>query len=292
MRSKLFVPGTQPQRFEKALASGADAVSLDLEDAVPADAKAAARAHVAQFLRGDAARATAVPLIVRCNAAGTPAFEADLDAIAGSAASWLNLPKVDDADTLHAAIEAIERAEAAAGATAAPLKLLVNIETPRALRRAAEIATAHRRVAALQLGLGDLFEPAGIRRDDLQAVHAAMFTLRLAAAEAGIDAIDGAWPGLDDAAGFLAEARLAQALGFAGKSCIHPKQVAWAHAVFAPSAAELAFARRVVNAAAAAEAEGRGAFVIDGRMIDTPYLERARSLLAGAALPSSPDSPA
>lgn len=287
MRSKLFVPGTQPQRFDKALAAGADAVSLDLEDAVPAEGKAAARASVAQFLRSDAARTTPVALIVRCNAVGTPDFESDVIAVAGSAAMWLNLPKIDDVAALRAAVAAIERAEAAAGADRPPLKLLLTIETPRALRRAAELAQAHPRVHALQLGLGDLFEPAGIRRDDLQAVHAAMFTLRLAAAEAGIDAIDGAWPGLDDAAGFTAEARLARGLGFIGKSCIHPKQVAWAHAVFTHTPAELAFARRVVDAAAAAQAAGRGAFVVDGRMIDTPYLDRARALLAGAP-PSSP----
>ncbi|NRF65826.1 CoA ester lyase [Aquincola sp. S2] len=282
MRSKLFVPGTQPQRFATALASGADAVSFDLEDAVPADAKAEARAQVAAFVHSVAAHATPAWLIVRCNAPGTTEFERDVAAIAGSAARWLNLPKIHSAEQLRAAVEQIERAEAGAGA-AQPMQLLVNIETPKALRCAAEIALAHPRIAALQLGLGDLFEPAAIRRDDLASVHAAMFALRLAAAEAGVAAIDGAWPGLDDADGFMAEARLARALGFAGKSCIHPKQIAWAHAVFAPGADELAFARRVIDAAAVAQAEGRGAFVVDGRMIDTPYLHRARALLAAAA---------
>src|SRR6185436_10020208 len=98
MRSKLFVPGTQPQRFAKALASGADAVSFDLEDAVAEGAKAEARANVAAFMHGEAARSTPVTLIVRCNAPRTPYFEADVAALAGSAARWLNLPKIEGAD--------------------------------------------------------------------------------------------------------------------------------------------------------------------------------------------------
>jgi citrate lyase subunit beta / citryl-CoA lyase len=276
MRSKLFVPGTHPQRFEKALAAGADAVSIDLEDAVPADAKEAARAAVGAFVHGAPARGALPTLIVRCNGVGTPAFEADLRAVAGSAAAIVNLPKVEDAAAVLAAAALLERIEAGTP----PLKLLCTIETPKGLRQAASIALAHPRVCGLQLGLGDLFEPHGIRRADAAAVHAAMFALRMAAAEAGVMALDGAHPAIDDEAGFRDEALMAQALGFSGKSCIHPKQVAWAHAVFAPDAAALAQAQRIVDAAAAA---GEGAFVVDGRMVDAPYLARARALLADAA---------
>lgn len=279
MRSKLFVPGTQPQRFAKALASGADAVSFDLEDAVPPDSKAEARAAVAAFLHGAEARGATCTLIVRCNAPGSPHFEPDLQAIAGSAATLLNLPKVESAAQVRAAAAVLDLAEANAARVTRPMRLLCNIETPQALRRAAEIAGAHPRIAGLQLGLGDLFEPAGIRRDNAANVHAAMFALRMAAAEAGVFAIDGAYPGLDDADGFRAEARMAQALGFAGKSCVHPRQIDWAHEVFAPDAETLAFAQRVLAAAAGGEA----VFVVDGRMIDGPYLARARALLSRSA---------
>src|SRR6185369_13167198 len=108
MRSKLFVPGTQPQRFAKALASGADAVSFDLEDAVADAAKDEARANVAGFLHGAAARATPVTLIVRCNPPGSPPFEADVAALAGSALQWLNLPKIECAADLRAAVAVLE----------------------------------------------------------------------------------------------------------------------------------------------------------------------------------------
>lgn len=284
MRSKLFVPGSRPELFAKALASAADAISFDLEDAVPEARKAEARARVAQFVRSAEARRSGKLLIVRCNALGSAHFEADVRALAGSGIALLNLPKPEGAADVRAAVAAIEHAEPG---TAAPMGLLANIETPRALRCAAEIAGAHPRVAGLQLGLGDLFEPAGIARDDTLSVHHAMLTLRLAAAEAGVFALDGAYAGVDDLAGFEAEARLARRLGFIGKSCVHPRQIALANAVFRPTAAELAQAQRIVDAARAAAAQGRAAFVVDGRMIDPPFLQRARALLALPADPSS-----
>ena len=155
----------------------------------------------------------------------------------------------------------------------------MNIETPRALRHAVKIAQAHPRVRGLQLGLGDLFEPYGIRRTDLRNVHAAQYALRMAAAEAGAFAYDAAFPGLEDEAGFRAEADAAHALGFAGKSCVHPRQVAWANAAFAPSTEEIEAARRTV---AAASGGGTGAYAVDGRMVDAPFLARARAVLAAA----------
>jgi citrate lyase beta subunit len=282
MRSKLFVPGGRPELFAKALAGEADALSFDLEDAVPSARKAEARAAVAALLREPAALETRKLLIVRCNAPGTDLFADDVAAIAGPALALLNLPKIDSPAQLRAALAPIERAEQALGRAIA---LLVNIESPAALRNAADIAAADGRVAGLQLGLGDLFEPHGIARTAAN-VHAAQFALRLAAAEAGVFAMDGAWGALDDPAGFDAEAASARSLGFLGKSCIHPRQVALANAAFTPSDAELERARRIVAAAADAEAAGRGAFTVDGRMIDSPYLRRAQALLA-----ASPDRP-
>lgn len=142
------------------------------------------------------------------------------------------------------------------------------------MANAAALAAAHPRVAGLQLGLGDLFAPFAIARTPAN-VHAAMFAVRMAAARAGIAAYDGAWPDVADDAGFLAEATLARALGFSGKSCIHPRQVALAHQVFSLDQEALVHAQRVVEAAAAAQARGHGAFLVDGRMVDAPYLARA-----------------
>lgn len=279
MRSKLFVPGARPELFAKALAGDADALSFDLEDSVPAAGKVSARAAVAAFVAQPQVRDAAKVTIVRVNAPGGGDFVADIEALAASGVVLLNLPKVDSADDVRDAVAAIARIERAQG-VAAPPRLLVNIETPTALANAAAIAAADARVAGLQLGLGDLFAPFGIDRSEPANVHAAMFAVRMAAARAGVFALDGAYADLDDDAGFAAEAAMARRLGFLGKSCVHPRQVPLANAAFAPGADELAHARRVVAAAVQAEAQGRGAYIVDGRMIDAPYLKRAQALIA------------
>jgi len=280
LRSKLFLPGSRPELFAKGLASPADALSFDLEDAVPEDAKAIARQRVAEFVQSAAVRAAHKLVIVRVNALGTPHFTDDIRAAVAPGVDLINLPKCESAEEARAAAAAIAHVEAQD--TAVPIGLLVNIESAKGLRLAAQIAGAHPRVRGLQLGLGDLFEPLGIDRRDRSHTHAAMFALRLAAGEAGIYCLDGALTDLDDEAGYLAEARLARSLGFIGKTCIHPKQVALANAAFAATAEEIEFARRVVVAARDAAAQGRGAFVVDGRMIDAPFLRRAEAILATA----------
>ncbi|MDR6842792.1 HpcH/HpaI aldolase/citrate lyase family protein [Pseudoxanthomonas sacheonensis] len=279
MRSKLFVPGARPELFAKALAGDADALSFDLEDSVPETRKAEARASVAEFLRSPAVRAAAKVIVVRLNALDTPHFEADVQAVAQSAVALLNLPKVESAEDIRAAVAVLERVEAGSGIDR-PIRLLATIETPRGLRRAADIAGAHPRVAGLQLGLADLFQPFGIDRGDAANVHATLFAMRMAAAEAGVFAWDAAFADLEDAEGFRAEASMARRLGYLGKSCVHPKQVALANEVFQPDAQEIAAARRIVAAAREAGAQGRGAFVVDGRMIDLPFLKRAEAILA------------
>lgn len=276
MRSKLFVPAIRPELFAKAMASHADAVSFDLEDAVPAARKAEARARLAEFLREPPAVRKIT--LVRINAPGTLDFEADLAAMAGLPIDLINLPKVEHADDVRAAAEVIARGWPAARVPA----LLLNIETPRGLRHAADIAAAHPTVAGLQLGLGDLFESQGIARHSHANVHAAMYALRMAAAEAGVFAYDSAWGDVEDEDGFRAEATLARELGFQGKSCIHPRQIALANAIFQPTEAEVAAARRVVAAATEAATHGLGAFLVDGRMIDAPYLRRAQAIVAAA----------
>ena len=275
MRSKLFVPGNRPALFAKALASAAEMLSFDLEDAVAGDDKGAARAQVAAFLRGVPHRAADKQVVVRVNAWHTSGWEDDLRAILPLDIDLLNLPKIESVEQLRQAIGEIEAVELQLGLRRA-VGLLVNSETPRARRHAAQSARAQPRVRGLQLGLGDLFEPHGIRRADLRNVHAAQYALRMAAAEAGVFAYDAAFPGLDDEAGFMAEADSARALGFAGKSCVHPRQVAWANAAFSPSEEEIEAARRIVGAATA---DG-SAFAVDGRMVDAPFLARARAVLA------------
>ncbi|WP_423603357.1 HpcH/HpaI aldolase/citrate lyase family protein [Sphingomonas sp. MS122] len=274
MRSKLFVPCSRPEFFGKALASAADALSFDLEDSVPADGKAAARERLAAFLGSDAMRQTAKQIIVRVNDPAGPDFAADVEALRDRRIGMINLPKLEEAATVIAAANRIT------AALDRPVDLLVNIETPRALIRAAEIAGAHPHVAGLQVGLNDLFATLGADRHDPRNVHAALWQIRLGAAGAGVFACDGAWPDLQDEAGFRGEAEMARALGYLGKSCIHPSQIAAANTIFGLDR-DLEAARRLVAAARAAALEGRGAFLFEGRMVDRPMIAQAEALLAG-----------
>lgn len=281
MRSKLFVPGSRPELFAKALSSAADAVCFDLEDAVAETRKAEARDAVRTFLQSGAAAGCGKTLIVRVNAMDTPHFEADIAAVAQPGVHLLNLPKPESAAHVRTAAAALARAEQAHG-VATPIGMLLNIESPKALRTAAELATADARVAGLQLGLGDLFEPIGIARRELAAIQQAMFATRMAAGEAGLYAYDGAFANIADVEGFRAEAMLSRNLGFLGKTCIHPSQIAIANAVYRPTDDEIAHACKVVAAAGAADAQGLGAYVVDDRMIDIPFVLRARAIVASA----------
>ena len=282
MRSKLFVPGSRPELLAKAFAGEADAVSIDLEDAVVEARKAEAQGTVGEWLRQrDRAAAPQKLVIVRVNAMDTQHFQADVAAVVQPGLDVLNLPKPESAEAVRAAAAAVHRAERANG-VATPVRLLLNIESPRGLREAAALAAADPRVMGLQIGLGDLFEPLGIDRRDVAAVQQVLFAVRMAAGEAGVEAYDGAFANVQDTEGYLAEAQLARRLGLAGKTCIHPSQVALANQVFRPTDAEIAHAAKVVAAAAAANAAGVGAYLVDGKMIDPPFLRRAQAIVASA----------
>lgn len=286
MRSKLFVPGSRPDLFGKAYRSDADAISLDLEDAVAPDHKAQAREHVLRWLQQQRpapqhGSGNAKLVIVRINAPGSAWFDHDLAAMVHAGVDMINLPKPPDAAQVRAICHTVRRLERERG-LAAPVRLLLNIETAQALRHAAALACADPHVAGLQLGLADLFEPNGIERHETTALAQVLLQVRLAASEAGIDAYDGAFADVRDPAGFEAEARLARRLGFTGKTCIHPSQIALANAVFQPSAAQIAHAQKVLQAAEQARSRGDGVYVVDGKMVDAPFVERARATAAQA----------
>jgi citrate lyase subunit beta / citryl-CoA lyase len=276
MRSKLFVPGSRPELFPKALAGAADSISFDLEDAVIEDNKAEARRLVREALLSPACASTKKILIVRVNALGTPHFAADLDAVVLPRLDLLNLPKVESADDVRTTAQVLARLEKEYGLPR-PVSILANIESPRGLRFAADIASADPRVAGLQIGFADLLEPLGIDRSDAAALHQIKLAVRLAAGEAGIWVCDAGYANIKDVEGYRTEALAAKRLGYIGKTCLHPSQVAIANEVFRPTDAELAFAQRVVEAAARTSA---GAFTVDGRMVDAPFIRRAQALLA------------
>jgi citrate lyase subunit beta/citryl-CoA lyase len=276
MRSKLFVPGSRPELFEKALASRADGVSFDLEDAVAESAKSAARHQLATFL-GQLPH-TEKTLVVRINALDSAHYLADLEALAGTRVDIVNLPKVESAAQILQLVADLERIERMAP-SAANIRILANIESPRGLRLAADIACAHPRVMGLQLGFADLLEPLGINRREATVIRQIQLSVRMAAGEANIAAYDAAFAAIKDPQAYHEEACYARGLGFTGKSCIHPTQIDMANEAFMPSAEEIDRAQRFVAAADEAEAAGVGAYQVDGQMVDAPFVVRARMIL-------------
>lgn len=280
MRSKLFVPGSRPELFQKALNSAADALSFDLEDSVTEDRKVDARESLRKLLCSDLSQ-TQKTLIVRVNALDTPHCQADIQAVVHSNLDYINLPKPETIADVLAAVTLIEKAEKD-NQVNKTIKLLLNIESPTAFLNAELLAKAHPRVAGLQLGLGDLFEPLSIERRELAAIQQAMFYIRMAAGSAGIFAYDSAFANIKDEQGFLEEAKLAYAMGFMGKSCIHPSQIVMANTVFRPSNTEIAHAVNVVIADKNPANKGVGAYIVDGKMIDPPFVKSAYLLIKQA----------
>ncbi len=277
MRSKLFVPASRPELFAKAMAGEADALSFDLEDSVDEQRKDAARRELGRFLRSLPPN-TGKVIIVRVNALETAHFERDIEAIVGPGLDIINLPKPEGPEDIHACAAALTKVERKAGVD--PVDIMPNIESPRALRLAAEIAISSPRVVGLQAGFGDLIEPLDIDRSNPVMIQALQLQIRMAAGEAGIWAFDGAYANIMDPEGFKREAQAARRLGFIGKSAIHPSQVPIANSVFRPTDSEIAHSLKVVEAAAAAKEKGVGAYTVDGHMVDGPFVKRAESILA------------
>ncbi len=253
MIAPLFVPATRPERFAKAAASGADAVILDLEDAVAAADKDAARAALTCGF-------TDLPVVLRINATGTPWHAADLAAAAALPLAAVILPKAETA------------AEVVAVATASGHRVIALIESARGLAGARAIATA---AGQLAFGSVDFCADLGCAHER-EILLPARFELVLASRLAGIaPPLDGVTLRIDgpDTASDAAHAR---ALGMSGKLCIHPRQVAAVQTAFAPSPAEIDWAARVL-------ASGDGAVQVDGEMVDEPVRARARAILKRSA---------
>ncbi|WP_242362023.1 CoA ester lyase [Anaeromyxobacter sp. SG17] len=273
-RSVLYVPGANARAIEKARTLDADALILDLEDAVAPAAKREARARVVEALAAGGFGHR--ELAVRVNGLATPWGADDLAALARAGADAVVLPKVESVAEVHAA----EAALAAAGAPGS-LALWCMIETPRGVLAAAEVARASPRLACLVAGTSDLVKDLGARHTPGRLeVLTSLGLLLLAARAAGLAALDGVHLDLADDAGLEASCRQGRDLGFDGKTLIHPKTIAAANRAFAPGGAELEEARRVIAAHAAAEAAGQGVVVVDGRLVEALHVAAARRLVA------------
>ncbi|MGP6190977.1 MAG: HpcH/HpaI aldolase/citrate lyase family protein [Vulcanimicrobiaceae bacterium] len=255
----LFVPGDRPERFAKAVASGAAAAILDLEDAVAPAAKDAARVYVGTALRGG------LDAFVRINPPRTPAGAADLVSLAGLHPHAIVVPKTESLEDLHALPEGVPA--------------IALIETVRGIERVCELAHAPN-VVALAFGAFDLCAELGALPvpEVLAPLRSAVV---LAARGAGRLAIDTPFVQLDDEAGLAADAHRSIAFGFDGKLAIHPRQVAPVLAAFKPSAAEVERARAIVAAV-----EGGGVGVVGATMVDAPLLAAARRVIARARMES------
>lgn len=253
-RSLLFVPGSRPDRFDRAAMAGADAVCIDLEDAVAPDGKDTARAAAVAALDGRFG--------VRVNAVGSPDGEADLEALAGATADFVMIPKVASPDEI-AAVRA---------ATSAPLWPI--IESAAGLHAAWEIAVAPG-VAGILFGGADYAADLGCTMEWEPLFHA-RGVLAPACARAGIELLDVPHLDIADEADLIASTRRIKAMGFTGRACIHPTQIGAVHGVFTPTGTEVARARRVLEAF---EASGGGAALLDGKLIEKPLVRAARRIL-------------
>lgn len=285
LRALLFAPGDDARKTARALASEADGVILDLEDAVPPAGKAAARRAVGEALR----QADRPGRIARVNPVGTPWYLDDLAAVVPARPDAVMLPKCVGPAMLAALDHHLEALESAAGLAVGGIAVLaLASETTGARLDPPAYVGVTPRLAALCFGAEDLSADLGIapRRPDgtyPAPVAAARAALLLAAGAAGVAALDTPYPDPRDAEGLACEAAAAAADGFAGKLCIHPAQLAPVQTAFTPSADALAWARRVMAAFAAAPEAG--VLALDGRMIDRPHRRLAERILAAAGEP-------
>jgi citrate lyase subunit beta/citryl-CoA lyase len=269
----LFMPGSNARALEKARGLPADALIFDLEDSVAPDAKDQARQAVAAAVgRGGYGGRE---LILRVNGLDTSRAADDLRAAARMKLDAVLLPKVESANDPR-------RAEALLISAGAPkdLGLWCMMETARAMLHAEEIAASTPRLKALVMGTADLSKELQAEETPLREPMITALGLTVLAARAhGLALLDGVFFDLDDMAGFERECRQGRALGFDGKTLIHPKTISAANAVFSPSAAELERARRVIAAHDAAASKSQGVAVLDGRLVERLHVEAARRVL-------------
>ena len=277
-RSVLYMPGSNARAIEKARTLPADAVILDLEDAVAPDAKETAREQVVSAVTAGGFGRREV--VIRVNGLDTPWGHDDLVAAASSGADAVLIPKVSDPET----IGSVELALATARAPDA-LRVWAMIETPIAILHAEEIARAARhetaRLACFVLGTNDIAKETRARFVPGRWTMLPWLTTVLAAARAhGLDVLDGVYNNLQDAEGFRAECEQGRDLGMDGKTLIHPNQIAVANEVFAPAAAEVEAARKIIAAFDLPENSGRGVISLDGRMVERMHADMAARTVA------------
>jgi len=287
MRSLMFVPAHRERMVERALglaefgASGLDVAILDLEDGVPPAAKEEARRRITDVL-ARASRDGGPRRFARIRRALSDEGDGDLEAVVRPGLAGIMAPKVRRPDEVAWIADRLDALEQGAKIPHGTVRIIPSIESAAALIEGPRIAKASDRVAGLAFGSEDFALDLGLptkREGEAADLLYARSATVVAAVSAGKLAFDGIWPDIKDAAGLRADALRARRLGFAGKTLIHPDQIAVVNEIFSPTAEEVEEARRVVHAFDQAVARGDGAVALDGRMLDAPVVDRARRVL-------------
>ena len=291
-RSLLAVPASNRKMVEKALASEADGVFLDLEDAVAPGRKSGAREDVVRAVRELDWRGRAV--LYRINALDTPYFYRDLIEVvedAGDEFGAVMVPKINRPEDLHAVAVLLDGIELATGLDPGKIELEAQIETAEGLANIDAISRSTARLRALHFGPGDFAASLGMPQTSLGTMDEwdegypghrfgyVMQRIVVAARAAGLRVVDGPVADHRDEEGLRAACRVARSLGFDGKWCIHPSQIGTVNEVFSPTESEVEWAKKVISAYDEAEAEGRGVVSVDGQMIDAASIRMARNTL-------------
>jgi citrate lyase subunit beta / citryl-CoA lyase len=282
LRSLLFVPGNRADMIEKAPAYGADALILDLEDGVAPETRPRARQAVAEAL--ERGFPPALPIFVRVNGMTSGLLDEDLRTALRPRVDAVCLPKCHTPEEIQAMNARLQLFEDRWSVARGRFRIIAMIESALGVVNAPAIARCHGRVVALGFGAEDFTADLGVTRTrEGGELALARATVSVAAHAAGVDPLDGIYADFRDAEGLRVDTARARSLGYTGKMVIHPSQIGTVHAAFAPSAAEVDHARRVITAFDDATTRGAGIAVVDGAMVDRPIVLRAQRILEIAA---------
>ena len=276
-RSLIFVPGNNPRFLEKAKSLPADIVCFDLEDSVPDKEKTKARVLIKNILKQR--KKYSPDVFVRTNSPESGMVEADLKEIVQKGIDGIVIPKVNSAKELkkiEKTISALEKKRKVKG-----IRLMPSIESALGVVNCYEIASSSKRIDALVFGIFDLLNDMGIEytKWNPRGAKYSRYKVPVTATAAGVYAIDGIWQDLKDNSGFTKDCQVGRSLGYAGKSVIHPDQIQTVHKIFHPNKAEIKWAKKVCDVYEKLTKKGKGATVVEGKMIDEVHYKRAKALL-------------
>ena len=276
-RSLVFVPGNNPRFLEKAKSLPADIICFDLEDSVPDKEKKKARALIKNTLKQR--KKYSPDIFVRTNSPKSGMIEADLKEIIQKGIDGIVIPKVNSAKELkkiEKTISSLEKKRKIKG-----IRLMPSIESALGVMNCYEISSSSKRIVALIFGIFDLLNDMGIEytKGNPPGAKYSRYKVPVAATAAGVAAIDGIWQDLKDKNGFTKDCQVGRSLGYVGKSVIHPDQIQTVHKIFHPNKTEIEWAKKVCSVYEELTKKGKGATVVEGKMIDEVHYKRAKALL-------------